>query len=267
MTASRTVAGALAVATAAGAAFIVLYALRVAARYDVVALALAAAALAVAAGAWAVLFGRAEVVDEIDDYPSSGADRAGAARALDADVAAVTRRRALSRWLVAALAVFAAALVVPLRSLGPAPARTLFTTRWRRGDRLLRDDGRFVRANDLEIDSTVTVFPEHAQGDAQSQVALVRLPAALAPATRGYVAYSRVCTHAGCPVALYRAAAKQLLCPCHQSVFDVTRDGAVVAGPADHALPRLPITIDADGYLRAAGGFGEPVGPGFWERG
>lgn len=142
----------------------------------------------------------------------------------------------------------------------------LFDTRWRRGDRLRREDGSLVRVDDLEVDSTVTVFPEDAPGDAQSQVALVRLPAALAPATRGYVAYSRVCTHAGCPVALYRAAAKQLLCPCHQSVFDVTRDGAVVAGPADHALPRLPLRIDARGYLRAAAGFGEPVGPGFWER-
>ena len=68
-------------------------------------------------------------------------------------------------------------------------------------------------------------------------------------------------------MALYRAAARQLLCPCHQSVFDVVADGAVLAGPADHALPRLPIEVGSDGVLRATGDFPEPVGPGFWERG
>ena len=79
--------------------------------------------------------------------------------------------------------------------------------------------------------------------------------------------YSRLCTHAGCPVALYRADVKELICPCHQSVFDVLANGAVVAGPADHPLPRLPIEVGEDGVLRATGDFPDPVGPGFWERG
>jgi ubiquinol-cytochrome c reductase iron-sulfur subunit len=68
-------------------------------------------------------------------------------------------------------------------------------------------------------------------------------------------------------VALYRAADRELICPCHQSAFDVMADGAVISGPADHALPRLPIEIGSDGFLRATGDFPEPVGPGFWERG
>jgi ubiquinol-cytochrome c reductase iron-sulfur subunit len=91
------------------------------------------------------------------------------------------------------------------------------------------------------------------------------LPDSQAAQTQGYMAYSRVCTHAGCPVALYRAADRELICPCHQSVFNVLADGAVVSGPADHPLPRLPIEIGEDGVLRAIGDFPSTVGPGFWE--
>jgi len=124
-----------------------------------------------------------------------------------------------------------------------------------------------VRAPDLEVNSVVTVFPEGAIGDPLSQTMLIRLPNDVAQTAQGYIAYSKVCTHAGCPVALYRSAAKELMCPCHQSVFDVVDNGAVVSGPADHALPRLPIDLTSDGYLIATGDFPEPVGPGFWERG
>ncbi|MBV8198514.1 MAG: Rieske (2Fe-2S) protein, partial [Candidatus Eremiobacteraeota bacterium] len=107
--------------------------------------------------------------------------------------------------------------------------------------------------------------PQDALEDDPSMATLVRLPNADAAETLGYVAYSRTCTHAGCPVALYRAATRQLICPCHQSVFDVLRNGAVVSGPADRALPQLPIAIGPDGVLRAGGDFTGPVGPGFWE--
>ena len=178
----------------------------------------------------------------------------------------ITRPRLLLTLLGAAAGSFAAALVVPVRSLGPAPDAALFHTSWRKGSRLVRDDGSLVRAADLNVDSAIAVFPEGSIGDAQAQATLIRLPEDLANGTRGYVAYSRLCTHAGCPVALYRAAAKELLCPCHQSVFDVVDNGAVVSGPADHALPRLPIEVGSDGVLRATGDFPVPVGPGFWER-
>ena len=263
----RPVAAALAVATAASIAFVVFYAVGASGGYLGGALAVAFAALSVAAAGWARLLAPEQVVDRIDDYPSARAERRAAGAELRGDVREVTRRRALARWLAVALGSLAAALVVPVRSLGPAPADTLFHTKWRRGARLCRLDGTPIGADDLNVDSTETVFPDGAVGDASSQVVLVRLPPDLEPEARGYVAYSRVCTHAGCPVALYRAAAKQLMCPCHQSVFDVTRDGAVVSGPADHALPRLPIVVGRDGVLRAASDFSEPVGPGFWERG
>ena len=169
--------------------------------------------------------------------------------------------------LSAALASFAAALIVPIRSLGPAPDRLLFHTRWRKGDRIVREDGSLVHVDDLNVDSAITIFPEDALGDSQSQATLIRLPGDVAASADGYIAYSRLCTHAGCPVALYRAASKELLCPCHQSVFDVVDNGTVVSGPADHALPRLPIEVGSDGILRATGDFPEAVGPGFWERG
>jgi ubiquinol-cytochrome c reductase iron-sulfur subunit len=236
--------------------------------YEGLSIAVAAAGLSAAGLAWAFWLVPLEcVTDEIETYPSSSSERSAESAELAGDLHAVSRSRALLRLLYAALGAFAAALIVPIRSLGPAPGAALFHTRWRKGSRLARVDGRAVGVGDLNIDSAITVFPEDAIGDAQSQAILIRLPDGIAQSARGYIAYSKVCTHAGCPVALYRAAARELLCPCHQSVFDVTQDGAVVSGPADHALPRLPLDVSIDGFLRAAGDFPEPVGPGFWERG
>ena len=82
----------------------------------------------------------------------------------------------------------------------------------------------------------------------------------------GIVAYSKVCTHVGCPVALYEQQTHHLLCPCHQSQFDVANHAAVIFGPAARPLPQLPITVDDEGYLVAQSDFKEPVGPSFWER-
>jgi len=169
--------------------------------------------------------------------------------------------------LLAAFGVFGIAALFPIVSLGPPPDDTLFHTKWRRGLRMQRADGSFVKASELESNSVVTVFPEGSLDDAQSVALLLRLPDGVGQnALNGYIAYSKVCTHAGCPVALYRARDHQLVCPCHQSVFDAAADAAVLDGPADHALPRLPLQISDDGYLRADGDFPEPVGPGFWQR-
>ena len=146
----------------------------------------------------------------------------------------VARRTVLVRLLVGALASLAAALALPVLSLGPAPGRSLFQTAWRRGLRLVDGDGRVVTAASMEIGSIVTVFPEGAVGAADSQTVLLRVdPVRLqlaGPAADwapdGYVAYSKVCTHAGCPVGLYREASNELICPCHQSTFDALR-GAI----------------------------------------
>lgn len=183
-----------------------------------------------------------------------------------------TRRRLLVRMLLGALGGLAAALAIPALSLGPAPGRELFSTSWARGSRLVDIDGNVVNAAELEVGSLVTVFPEGHAGSAQAQTLLIRVPPdtlrldpdRLAGAPDGYVAYSKVCTHAGCPVGLYRAIEHQLICPCHQSTFDVLDGAAPVSGPAARPLPQLPIALTADGTFVALGGFPEPVGPAFW---
>jgi len=262
------VAGALLATVLGSAGFIAAYFTGGDRLYEGAAIAIAAAGLCAAALGWAFwIVPPEEVTDEIETYPSPPAERAAEGEEAVADLRTVSRPHALVYLLYAALGAFAAALVVPIRSLGPAPADALFHTRWRKGTPLVREDGTVITVASLNVDSAVTVFPQDAIGDAQSQATLIRLPEDLANGTRGYVAYSRLCTHAGCPVALYRAAAKELLCPCHQSVFDVVGDGAVVSGPADHPLPRLPIAVAADGTLVATGDFPGPVGPSFWERG
>lgn len=83
---------------------------------------------------------------------------------------------------------------------------------------------------------------------------------------QGIVAYSKVCTHVGCPISLNERTTHHLLCPCHQSTFDLADSGKVVFGPAARALPQLPVAVDDDGYLVAQSDFTEPVGPSFWER-
>ncbi|HEX2550526.1 MAG TPA: Rieske (2Fe-2S) protein, partial [Nocardioidaceae bacterium] len=177
--------------------------------------------------------------------------------------------------LLAAFAGLGAALAIPALSLGPAPGQEQFQTAWRRGLRLVRLDGTPVRADDLSVDSLLTVFPEGATGSADSQTLLIRVPAELlrldperaAWAPNGYVAYSKLCTHAGCPVGLFRATERRLICPCHQSTFDVLTGATPVFGPAGRPLPQLPIRLQPDGTFIADGDFPEAVGPSFWNLG
>jgi len=84
---------------------------------------------------------------------------------------------------------------------------------------------------------------------------------------QGVLAFSKICTHVGCPIALYEQRTHHLLCPCHQSTFDLADSGNVVFGPAARRMPQLPITVDEEGFLVAVSDFQEPVGPSFWERG
>lgn len=183
------------------------------------------------------------------------------------------RRRTMLRWMMTAtVGVLAASIVSLLRSVGSNPTATLYAPVWKRGQRLLTVDGRVMKTDSLTPNTTVTVFPEDSVGSEQSQTVLIRIDEKLLqmPAERadwtpmGYVAYSRVCTHAGCPVGLYETDTCQLLCPCHQSTFDVRRAAEPTGGPAARPLPQLPLRADADGTLRAAGGFSYPTGPGFW---
>ncbi len=204
-----------------------------------------------------------EVVEEREDLSSPPGDVAPP----------MTRRTMLLRSLAFGLGGLGAALILPVLSLGPAPGDALRRTAWRRGLRLVDETGIRIQAASFAVDTIVTAFPEGAVGVADSQVILIRVPtgslaastADLAPTPPGFVAYSKICTHAGCPVGLYRASEHQLICPCHQSTFDVI-DGAVpIFGPAVRPLPQLPIALTDDDGFEALGDFTGPVGPSFWD--
>ena len=165
------------------------------------------------------------------------------------------------------------------------PVYLLNHTMWKKGMKLAHDpSGVPIKAEDVTLGSAFHVIPEelasvsHEDGyleeKAKAIVLLMRLPVEdLHPAAGredwgfdGIVAYSKVCTHVGCPVALYEQQTHHLLCPCHQSQFDVSNNAAVIFGPAARPLPQLPIEVDEEGYIVAQSDFHEPVGPSFWER-
>jgi ubiquinol-cytochrome c reductase iron-sulfur subunit len=186
----------------------------------------------------------------------------------------IERRGFLVKALAAAAGALGVASLFPIRSLGPRPGKSLSTTPWRDGLRLVTDKGALVHTSDVAIGGLVTVFPEGHAGSADGQAVLVRVePGLIRPrpgregwSPDGFVVYSKVCTHAGCPVGLYEAQAHELLCPCHQSTFDVLDGARPIFGPAAGALPQLPVRIDSEGFLVATGDFPEPIGPPYWRR-
>ena len=187
------------------------------------------------------------------------------------------RRRLLTGLATAAFAALGGALLFPVRSLGPRPGRDLKRTPFQDGPvRVVTEDGNPVRPEDLAVDAVLTVWPEgHTDApDAPTLLIHTRPTQRLRLQGReagwvvdGIVAYSKLCTHTGCPVGLYQAEEALLLCPCHQSTFDVLRGAKPVFGPAARSLPQLPLGVDDDGFLIATGDFESPVGPGFWDRG
>ena len=193
-----------------------------------------------------------------------------------AEIGTMGRRRLLLGLAGSALAAMGAALLFPIRSLGPRPGKDLKHTPYGDGPtRVVTEDGEPVRASDLPVDGVVTVWPNGHTDAADSPTLLIRTRTNQAFTPRpgredwtvdGIVAYSKLCTHVGCPVGLYQAASGLLLCPCHQSTFDVLDGARPVFGPAARSLPQLPLATDDEGYLIARGDFSDPVGPGFWDR-
>jgi ubiquinol-cytochrome c reductase iron-sulfur subunit len=211
-------------------------------------------------------------VEPRDIVPRATAQRPGVEAAFEAGAEPIERRRLIAAAFGAAFALLGIAALFPIRSLGTRPGSTLFHTEWRRGRRAVSDAGRPLRLQDLELNSVVTVFPEGHEDAADSQTLLIRLPTGVnAPgppewSVSGLVAFSKVCTHAGCPVGLYQAETQELFCPCHQSTFSVPDGAKPTFGPATRPLPQLPIGLDGDGYVIALSDYTEPVGPGFWNR-
>ncbi|MBE7700588.1 Rieske 2Fe-2S domain-containing protein [Oerskovia sp. Sa1BUA8] len=246
--------------------------------------------IGLAAVHWAkTLMSDHEHVDERHGQRSSDAVRAEAVQALTegAQDSGIARRGVLKGAVVTALALFPLAIAVPLVAEvgGDWNVNKFRHTLWKPKMRLALDpSGRPIKAEDVTIGSAFHVIPDVSEEvrtshewiseKAKAIVLMVRLdPRDLKEAEDrkdwsydGIVAYSKVCTHVGCPVALYEQQTHHLLCPCHQSTFDVADGAKVVFGPAKRPLPQLPITVDDEGYLIAQSDFLEPVGPSYWER-
>ncbi len=278
------VAGLLIVTMLASIGFAFVYAAFPQTQLAALLLVLAFGALAAAMVVWEhELMPRRVTIEERGSLPSGEDKNDAAAQAfLEGADDVVARRPWIVNVFATAVGLLGIAALFPLRSLAPASADVdqLAHTSWRKGSRLVREDGTVVRASDLDVNSIVTVFPQGHVGPAfvndmaNDATVLVRVPPSelhlpterVAWAPQGLLAFSKVCTHAGCAVGLYRAAARQLFCPCHQSTFDVLTGGARTFGPAARGLPQLPIRIADDGSLEALGDYREPIGPGYWER-
>jgi ubiquinol-cytochrome c reductase iron-sulfur subunit len=186
----------------------------------------------------------------------------------------LSRRVWVRRSAIAAGGAIALGFVEPWRTLGPTPGRAPLETSWRSGVRVVTPDGQTVEARGVSLDALLTIFPEGHTDEANAQVVLMRVPPDLLTrhperkswSPNGLLGFSKVCTHAGCPVGLYQSTIHQLLCPCHQSSFDVLDAARPISGPAAWPLPQLPLMIDAEGLLRANGELSAPVGPGWWKQ-
>ncbi|TCB97860.1 Rieske (2Fe-2S) protein [Micromonospora zingiberis] len=215
----------------------------------------------------------------------------GETMAYMAEELGVKRRPLLGVSLLAGLAPVGAVAAAPLVGgliSDPHKNNQLMTTGFAPRDgqkiRLIREDGRPIRPADVSAGGQITVFPgvEHGVSNryADSPTLLIHLRDADAEQSRrnneqvghgnymwgNFAAYSKICTHAGCPASLYEQQTNRLLCPCHQSQFLITDNAKPIFGPASRRLPQLPIEVDAEGYFVATSDYTETVGPDFWER-
>ena len=262
----------------------------------VLGLTLGAAIFLIGAGAiqWAKkLMPDVEVVQDRHDLasPASAEQEAIANYERGRSESGFARFKLIRRTLIGALALFPIALLVPLRDLwtapagSPSPADLLSVTLWHDGLRIVTDPSLMpIKPEDLPIGGLVSAIPEDLEevqelegnmnARTKAAIILVRLNPSDIRAQQGdgwdyqgIVAFSKICTHVGCPTALYEQRTHHLLCPCHQSTFDLADAGNVVFGPAARRMPQLPIGVDEEGFLVARSDFAEPVGPSFWERG
>ncbi len=225
-----------------------------------------------------------EVIAHRHEFRSPDSDRKEFVDAVKegAQASGLGRRSLIKRSLGAALGLSALSPILLLRDLGPLPGNDQKETSWKAGTHLVTDPGnRRIKASDLEVGAVAQVLPEiedpehrHLSDIAKDALLLIRLrpeefnldAERLSWTHEGIIAFSKICSHMGCAVALYEQQTKHLLCPCHQSTFDVTRAAKVIFGPAARPLPQLNITVDEEGYLIARTPFTEPVGPSFWGR-
>jgi ubiquinol-cytochrome c reductase iron-sulfur subunit len=280
------VAGLLLGAAACGVVFVVAYAMDWSNLTQWLGLSLGCA-LALIAAALITSARTLVVTEEVEEGypdpldPDSREEQDRVAQIVEESGSRITRKRLLLGAAGAAGTALGAALLAPLASFGPwLDTESLYDSPWRRGLRLVDDGGHPFRADDIEEGSFYTAYPEGASHEELGSPLVVvrvspstlRLPRARRRwAPGGIVAYSKICTHAGCAIALYRKPTfppaepgPALVCPCHYSTFDPATGGTVEYGPAGRPLPQLPLLVDSRRYLRAAGNFSGPVGPSFW---
>ncbi|GAB3205579.1 Rieske 2Fe-2S domain-containing protein [Marinactinospora thermotolerans] len=228
-----------------------------------------------------------EVSSPYDELPSSPEEKGSFSDFFmqGAHESGFTKRPLMRRTLLLAMVPLGLAPIVLLRDTGPLPGDKLKHTMWEDGMRMVVEGtDRLIRASDLdEVGGMVTALPESHDPEhglslndqAKTVVLLIKMDPAdfsdemtqqqLDWTHDGIVAYSKICTHVGCPAALYEQTSHRILCPCHQSTFDAANGAKVVFGPAHRALPQLPVRVDDEGYLVAAGDFSSAVGPTFWD--
>ena len=250
-------------------------------------LGLASSLFFIGAGAvhWAkTLMPDEEVTAQRHEMRSSDEDRASLIASVkeNAGAAGLGRRSLIKRTLGLSLGLVGLSPLLLLRDLGPLPEDSLTKTTWAEGVHLVTDPGnRRLRPEDLEVGAVAHVLPEIEDPEhrslndiAKDALLLIRIrpeefrldAERLSWTYEGIIAFSKICSHMGCAVALYEQQTKHLLCPCHQSTFDVPTGAKVIFGPAARPLPQLAIKVDEKGYLVAAAPFNEAVGPSFWER-
>jgi quinol---cytochrome c reductase iron-sulfur subunit len=221
-----------------------------------------------------------------EDYPphEHPGEQQVIAEVVDESGSRLTRARLFKLGLLGAGGTLGLALLTPAASFGPLfHVGDFLRTPWRRGRRLVDENGRPYKASEIEKNDFYLAFPEGLNDEEKEQMAASLVVIRLDPDqlhlpshlegydAHGILAYSRICTHAGCAITLYRAPLFQpdeprpaLVCPCHYSTFDPATGGTVTFGPAGRDLPLLPVYVDRSGYLRAKGNFDGPVGPSWW---
>jgi ubiquinol-cytochrome c reductase iron-sulfur subunit len=265
----RAVAAAFAVSTLAALGLAVVYSVGGQPQLEGALLAVALGGIGVAIGLWAKRFMPGEeVAEERGRLASTEEEVAAFTESFQAGEVSLQRRGLLVRLGVGALGALGIAALFPLRSLGPRPGRGLKQTPWTAGTRLVEETNRPVRPGDVSLGGLLTVFPEDRVDAADAPALLIRTEERSTPdgTPAGLVAYSKLCTHLGCPVGLYQSRENLLLCPCHQSSFDVLDGARPVFGPATRPLPELALGVDDEGFLVARGDFSGPVGGSFWDR-
>ena len=235
-----------------------------------------------------------ELVEMRHPAASSDDDRATTLAALTTGMeeSGIARRSLVRNTLLGALGLVGITPLIALRDLGPLPGDSLLHTLFTKDMRVVRDVlGTPIKPSDMEIGDLVNgqpfaIFETNEEGEhlvegvelqvakSKGSVILVRIePDDIVPGegrenwgVEGILCYSKICTHVGCPISLYERTTHHVLCPCHQSTFDLADSARVIFGPAARPLPQLPLAVDEEGYLVAQSDFIEPVGPSFWER-